>query len=50
MWRFVVGEVNYESLLRNFNRATEFVRIFVRKIDNFQQSKLDKVGEKMENV
>ena len=25
--RFELGEVNYESLLRNFHRATEFVRI-----------------------
>ena len=27
IWRFELGEVNYESLLRNFHRATEFVRI-----------------------
>ena len=27
IWRFELGEVNYESLIRNFDRATEFVRI-----------------------
>ena len=27
LWRFELGGVIYESLLRNFHRATEFVRI-----------------------
>ena len=27
IWRFELGEVYYESLLRKFHRATEIVRI-----------------------